>query len=587
VCGSSVGRCVLGTERCTAGAWSACIGSVDPRPEVCDGAVDDDCDGVVDNGCACVSGTTRACGSSVGACRPGTQTCSAAGAWGTCVGGVSPSTEVCDAVDNNCNGVIDEGCSCVTGDTRACGSSVGACHPGTQTCSAAGAWGACAGAVDPVPEVCNGADDNCNGVTDEGGVCPRLPPAVMCPSGLSTTVGTSVAVSAAATDPDTGSAVLSMWTVAVAPTGSTATPGTLGSPNTTFQPDQAGSYTLRYCATDTDDGLTSCCTADLTARSACTPPAAPPATTCAISWDRRPIVEFAPLPSGVTYTIMQTGSTTPLGTVTSVGQNYFHAPAGMLGAGGPAPLDAGTPVSASLYVRACSTTDSTCCQNGTPVAVRLIQDCTTAVPASSSNIVFSEYVIDGGGICAPAPGVDCQGGEAIEITNLSNCPVNLQGNHFFACNSTCNALSWRWMDFGPSDVIPPRGVYVAIRNRANPCGAGLGAQDPGLFGLRISDLVMMGPSLESGWFNNNGGGRMMIAPGAYSGAPPTSSIASVPSWSASMDPPTPACTGFGYNATDRCGDYFGGSNTAMYPNQLGRLWRPCDAVGSPVPAPCM
>jgi cysteine-rich repeat protein len=65
---------------------------------------------------------------------------------------------------------------CPEGATRPCGSSVGECRPGTQTCTG-GVWGDCVGAIGPRPEVCNGKDDNCNGIIDDG--CGGL----LCPDG--------------------------------------------------------------------------------------------------------------------------------------------------------------------------------------------------------------------------------------------------------------------------------------------------------------------------------------------------------------------------------------------------------------------
>ena len=65
----------------------------------------------------------RTCGSNIGECRTGTETCSS-GSWGSCVGEVSPSTEICDDRDNDCDGQTDEGCAascahdkCSTGGT--------------------------------------------------------------------------------------------------------------------------------------------------------------------------------------------------------------------------------------------------------------------------------------------------------------------------------------------------------------------------------------------------------------------------------------------------------------------------------------
>ncbi|NTV12766.1 MAG: hypothetical protein HGA96_02340 [Desulfobulbaceae bacterium] len=57
----------------------------------------------------CSNGATRPCGSNVGECRQGTETC-AGGAWsGVCSGGVTPVAEICgDGLDNDCNGAIDD-----------------------------------------------------------------------------------------------------------------------------------------------------------------------------------------------------------------------------------------------------------------------------------------------------------------------------------------------------------------------------------------------------------------------------------------------------------------------------------------------
>ncbi len=231
VCGTDVGVCQTGTQSCDAGFWSVCQGDVPPTPEVCDGkdddcngvvddrldttwyadtdgdghgdpatsvqacgaptgyvslgddcndgnasvhpgatevcnGIDDNCDGVVDPGCNCVDGTTRSCGSGVGACQPGTQAC-AGGQWSACNGGTGPTAEVCNGVDDNCDGTVDEGCGCTDGATKACGSSVGVCQPGTQTCTG-GLWGACQGYTGPTAETCDGKDDDCNGTVDDG-----------------------------------------------------------------------------------------------------------------------------------------------------------------------------------------------------------------------------------------------------------------------------------------------------------------------------------------------------------------------------------------------------------------------------------
>ncbi len=170
-CGSDVGRCQTGVQRCAGGAWGACAGGTGPEVERCDGAADEDCDGAADEGCECANGAERPCGLEVGACRAGTQRC-AGGEWGVCAGQVGPEVEVCDGrVDEDCDGAADEGCDCVDGTERPCGSDVGACEQGAERCSG-GRWGACQGAVEPGVEVCEGVEDeNCDGETDEGCEC--------------------------------------------------------------------------------------------------------------------------------------------------------------------------------------------------------------------------------------------------------------------------------------------------------------------------------------------------------------------------------------------------------------------------------
>ncbi|NOY93083.1 MAG: VWA domain-containing protein, partial [Deltaproteobacteria bacterium] len=184
-CGTSVGACTTGLQACSAGAWGACSGT-GPTAEICDG-IDNDCDGVVD-------GMSRSCGSATGACAPGAQRC-AAGSWGTCVGSLGPSAEICDGIDNNCNGATDEG---NPGGGGSCGGSTGACSPGTLACMAGALT--CIGGVSPSAEVCDGIDNNCNGIVDDGvptaGACGSTTGA--CRTGVRTCTGGSFVCTGAA-----------------------------------------------------------------------------------------------------------------------------------------------------------------------------------------------------------------------------------------------------------------------------------------------------------------------------------------------------------------------------------------------------
>src|SRR5262249_30203978 len=83
--------------------------------------------------------------------------------WSAC-SAATATLETCDGQDNNCNFLIDDG----VGGGEACTNTVagvGTC-PGTRTC--AGAQGFICEGQTPIPETCNNAADNCNGVVDEG-----------------------------------------------------------------------------------------------------------------------------------------------------------------------------------------------------------------------------------------------------------------------------------------------------------------------------------------------------------------------------------------------------------------------------------
>ena len=92
---------------------------------------------------ACYDGPAGTRG--VGICADGTQTCIAGAGgvgsdWGACAGGRLPEAETCNELDDDCDGVVDDGCVCRRGETRACydgpaaTAGVGICRAGTQAC---------------------------------------------------------------------------------------------------------------------------------------------------------------------------------------------------------------------------------------------------------------------------------------------------------------------------------------------------------------------------------------------------------------------------------------------------------------------
>ncbi len=155
-----VGACREGTVLCVGGGLE-CAPTTEPINEVCDGE-DNDCDGSTDED---VSGAGIACDTGrPGVCAEGLTVCLAEVGQVRCEPETPDSPEVCDALDNDCDGAVDEqvaglGEVCVTGEVGGCAFGQTACGEGELECAPDEAV---------EPEVCDGADNDCDGTIDEG-----------------------------------------------------------------------------------------------------------------------------------------------------------------------------------------------------------------------------------------------------------------------------------------------------------------------------------------------------------------------------------------------------------------------------------
>ena len=103
----------------------------------------------------CLPGEVLACGTDVGECELGARYCED-GVFGACQGAIDPIDELCNTLDDDCDGQIDNG----FGLGQACdGPDSDLCADDEMTCDG------CSLGEDNL-ETCNGVDDNCNTIID-------------------------------------------------------------------------------------------------------------------------------------------------------------------------------------------------------------------------------------------------------------------------------------------------------------------------------------------------------------------------------------------------------------------------------------
>ena len=190
-CANGVGACqVHSTTVCSASHVDVVCGGKPgaPQAETCNG-IDDDCNGRIDDvpggattgdvancggcnvACAALPNSVPACvmGGCVSACAMGFIDADRNPANGCECKLTNNGVETCDGLDNDCNGVIDDGVGGTYYPGPAGTVGVGVCSAGVQLCMN--------GRLQPLPtrpptlpsmEVCNGQDDDCNGKVDDG-----------------------------------------------------------------------------------------------------------------------------------------------------------------------------------------------------------------------------------------------------------------------------------------------------------------------------------------------------------------------------------------------------------------------------------
>ncbi|MBZ4398365.1 MopE-related protein [Myxococcus sp. AS-1-15] len=177
-----VGVCGEGVTYCTHGLVE-CVQKYGPTAEVCDGR-DNDCNGQPDDGLTFSTwyqdldhDNYGVASQSVQACvRPASHAAQAGDCDDTRATFNPAAPEVCDGLDNDCDGQVDESLTRQTWYRDADGDGFGVASDTVSDCRQPAGYVAVSGdcndgsaSIKPgAAEVCDGVDNNCNALTDEG-----------------------------------------------------------------------------------------------------------------------------------------------------------------------------------------------------------------------------------------------------------------------------------------------------------------------------------------------------------------------------------------------------------------------------------
>jgi len=154
--------CVEGTMVCSAGGMS-CSDTTSSTPDICDG-IDNDCDPATPDGSAEASLGAPCDGPDSDACVEGNMICS--GGAMSCSDTTSSTPDICDGADNDCNPATPDGSAEATLGDACDGPDSDFCLEGARVCS--GGAMTCSDTTGSTVDVCDGTDNDCNPATADG-----------------------------------------------------------------------------------------------------------------------------------------------------------------------------------------------------------------------------------------------------------------------------------------------------------------------------------------------------------------------------------------------------------------------------------